>query len=150
MTKYNENERILLSNFTKHGTRQLATSTGDQYNRFWTFRQYQISECRVLGIARLWYSPTDTVSMLPGPDQKGVRKKLGAKRTLQQLYKQDGCVHQPEYVCLSYCLNQGQFRSSCVRQTKKVIAGRCVKCARDHRTRHMRRIIWKHKAPAAF
>ena len=63
------------------------SSCGDGYNREFTFRKYALSECRAAGVSRMYYSPTDVVGDLPGPDEKGIRKTLGKSRLVADLHQ---------------------------------------------------------------
>ena len=60
---------------------------GDGYNREFTFRKYALSECRAAGVSRMYYSSTDVVGDLPGPDRKGIRKTLGKSRPVADLHQ---------------------------------------------------------------
>ena len=60
------------------------------YNKAWTIRAYQVAICRLNGIQRLSYGPTDIVRMLPGPDGMNARRILGPKRTVADLYNNLG------------------------------------------------------------
>ena len=63
------------------------SSCGDGYNREFTFRKYALSECRATGVSRMYYSSTDVVGALPGPDGKGIRKTLGKSRLVADLHQ---------------------------------------------------------------
>ena len=79
------------------------------YNKEWTFRSYQVAACRLNGIQRLSYGPTDIVSMLPGPDGWNARRTLGPERIVADLYNNQGITHYPEYICLVACLRGGKI-----------------------------------------
>ena len=130
---------------------QLATASGDQYNRLWTFRQYELAEGRAAGVQRLAYYKADTVSALPGPDVKKVKPKLGMTRPISDLYEHEKFVVQPEYICLAFCLEEGRFGGqavSSISAAQRSRPGRCPVCVRNKKSRHMCRIVWKHTTPA--
>lgn len=134
------NESMVLKKLTEFGVCRLATNYGDQYSRQWTFRQYQLAECRFNGVQRLSYSKGDTVSMLPGPDKKKTRQRLDLRRPLADLYDHQGFSCCPEYICMAGCLRTGRFqeRSVSAREESKrlSVSGRCSRRAAGHRTHH--------------
>ena len=86
--------KLIVSRAMKRFSVPQCTTIG--YNEEWTFRTYQLAECRANGVQRLGFGASDTVSMLPGPDVKNVRRELNPKRTLDDLYTKQGITTFPE------------------------------------------------------
>ena len=151
---YNANQSIVLQKLTALQVCRLSGVVRRfQYNRQWTFCQYQLSECRINKDQRLSYSQEDTVSMLPGPDVKNVRKRLGMERPLKDLYENQGFSYQPEYICMTGCLHTGRFKERRVSggdaKRRVSVSGRCSRCVAGHRTRYYCRVRMHHVAAAA-
>ena len=149
---YNVNKDIVLQKMTKFKVCQMTSDVGKQYNRLWTFRQYQLAECRFNRVQRLAYTESDTVRMLPGPDCTGARKRLGFDRPVSDLYKTQGVTRSPEYICMSACLTSGRFKQKRVsvreRKKRQEISGRCARCMASNRTHEYCRVKQCHTARA--
>ena len=114
------------------------------YNLEWTFRSYEIADCRYNGIQRLGYGLTDDVSMLPGPDGKNARRKLGPERCVADLYDIEGIRTFPEYICLAVCLRSGKYKGNIDKNLSIRIAGRCSTCVRNKKSIHFCRVSQMH------
>ncbi len=150
---YNRNQNLVLAKLSELRVCQLSSGVGLQYNRQFSFRMYQLSESRCLGIQRLAYLSTDVVGSLPGPDGKGVRRIIGAGRPVADLYEKEGVKVFPEYVCAAACLGSGRYREALVskREARRrlAIGPRCAACKAGRRGAKYCRIKQRHTAPAA-
>ena len=136
---------------TKFKVSQMGRA-GNGYNREFTVRQYAFAECREAGVSRLTYRSDDEVRDLPGPDMKGVRKAMGNRRLVSDLYENQGVTVLPEYICAQACLGTGKFGARFVSKaaaTRRMAKGRCVACQRNHFSAEKCRRVLGHTAAAA-
>ena len=144
---YGKNMNTVVKAMTRFRVPQMAKKG---YNAEWCFRSWQIATMRVQGIDRLYYGPTDTVSMLPGPDGKQARRRLGPTRTVASLYEVHGITICPEYICLAACLRSGKYKENVMKISTASIAGRCSTCVRNKKSIHHCRVLLQHKRPATL
>lgn len=116
---FKRNTKIVLAHFAKYKAPQVGIGL---YNKEWTNRQYQTAEPRLVGCRRYHHIPSDTVRMLPGPDVKDIRSKLGLHRLLSDLYGVQGVRVSPEYVTMAGCLRSGKFKETKVSAATRVSA----------------------------
>ena len=146
----------VLESFTKNKVPQLlSTQKPRQYNREWTFRCFALAEARLAGVQRLYYSSTDPISSLPGPDVKQVRKDLlaacGGGGTIAEMYTKLRIAVPPEYVCMAACLSRGKYKAKAVSSSaaqKRLQQGRCLHCFLGRRSVHYCRVVSGHTASA--
>ena len=75
------------------------------YNNEWCFRALAVANLRMHGVSRLYYTSTDLITELPGPDEANHRKALaetigGPEATVEQLYnhKKWKPICPPEFI----------------------------------------------------
>ena len=151
---YNRSLSEFRNALSEHHVPKLASKAPDhQYNREWVFRSLAIPLARVDGVRRLYYSPSNGILELPGPDASGnlgkIAEAVGGSQTVGELFDRFKVKCAPEFVSLFACLQSGRYANKLGQHAGRQANGPCLACKGANKGAKHCRVVKGHSAAAA-
>ena len=148
---YNEGYDQFYEQCVAHAVPLMGMRSKRQYNKEWSFRQFEVGSMRANKIRRLGLTKESLITDLPGPESKRFLSRLAKHTKLEyasDLWAEGWVTIPAEFVCAAGCLSEGNFKQNKTEVSaagiKRSLAGRCPVCVAAHRTAHHCRVVLRH------
>ena len=148
---YNQGYDEFCKQCVAHAIPLMSMRAKRQYNKEWSFRQFEVGSMRANKIRRLGVTKKSMITDLPGPESKRFFSRLAKHTKLQyasDLWDEGWVTIPAEFVCAAGCLSEGKFKQnkshSSAAGNARSLAGPCAVCFAGHRTAHHCRVVLRH------